>query len=70
VIAARAGLALAVAVCAGQALRVSGAEASWSAPRVLAAGCALVEEDPAVPKCYLRDPFGLVFNIEQSPLIA
>jgi len=37
---------------------------------LLAAGCALVEEDPAVPKCYLRDPFGLVFNIEQSPLIA
>ena len=38
---------------------------------LLSAGCTLVEEDPAVPKCYLRDPFGLVFNIEQrAPLIA
>jgi catechol 2,3-dioxygenase-like lactoylglutathione lyase family enzyme len=33
---------------------------------LLAAGCALLEEDAAVPRCYFRDPFGLVFNIEQS----
>ena len=33
---------------------------------LLSAGCALVEEDPAVPRCYIRDPYGLVFNIEQS----
>ena len=26
-------------------------------------GCELVEEDPAIPRCYLRDPFGLVFNL-------
>ena len=30
---------------------------------LLAAGCTLVEEDPSVPRCYLRDPFGLVFNL-------
>jgi catechol 2,3-dioxygenase-like lactoylglutathione lyase family enzyme len=34
--------------------------------RLLAAGCTIVEEDPAVPRCYIRDPFGLVFNIEQT----
>jgi catechol 2,3-dioxygenase-like lactoylglutathione lyase family enzyme len=34
--------------------------------RLLAAGCTLVEEDPAVPRCYIRDPFGLVFNIEET----
>jgi catechol 2,3-dioxygenase-like lactoylglutathione lyase family enzyme len=33
---------------------------------LLAAGCALIEEDPAVPRCYFRDPYGLTFNIEQS----
>jgi catechol 2,3-dioxygenase-like lactoylglutathione lyase family enzyme len=27
---------------------------------LLASGCAVVEEDPAVPRCYLRDPYGLV----------
>ena len=32
---------------------------------LLAAGCAVIEEDPAVPRCYIRDPFGLIFNIEQ-----
>ena len=33
---------------------------------LLAAGCVLVEEDPSVPRCYLRDPFGLVFNLGQT----
>lgn len=31
--------------------------------RLLAAGCTLVEENPQVPRCYLRDPNGLVFNL-------
>jgi hypothetical protein len=26
----------------------------------------LVEEDPSIPRCYLRDPFGLVFNLGRS----
>ena len=33
---------------------------------LLAAGCAIVEEDPSVPRCYIRDPHGLVFNIEEA----
>jgi catechol 2,3-dioxygenase-like lactoylglutathione lyase family enzyme len=33
--------------------------------RLLAAGCTVQEEDPSVPRCYIRDPFGLVFNIAQ-----
>src|SRR5215472_9561160 len=31
--------------------------------KLLAAGCALIEEDRSVPRCYMRDPFGLVFNL-------
>jgi catechol 2,3-dioxygenase-like lactoylglutathione lyase family enzyme len=31
--------------------------------QLLAAGCTLVEEDPAQPRCYVRDPYGVVFNI-------
>jgi len=31
--------------------------------RLLAAGCTVEEEDPSIPRCYLCDPFGLVFNI-------
>jgi catechol 2,3-dioxygenase-like lactoylglutathione lyase family enzyme len=33
---------------------------------LLEAGCTLVEEDPALPRCYIKDPFGLVFNIGRA----
>jgi predicted enzyme related to lactoylglutathione lyase len=34
--------------------------------QLLAAGCTVVEEDPALPRCYIKDPFGLVFNLGQA----
>jgi catechol 2,3-dioxygenase-like lactoylglutathione lyase family enzyme len=34
--------------------------------RLLAAGCVLVEENPDVPRCYVRDPLGLTFNVRQA----
>jgi len=34
--------------------------------QLVAAGCTVIEENPTVPRCYIRDPFGLVFNIEQT----
>jgi hypothetical protein len=30
---------------------------------LVAAGCTIVEENPSIPRCYLRDPFGLLFNL-------
>jgi predicted enzyme related to lactoylglutathione lyase len=36
--------------------------------RLIKAGCVVVEEDPALPRCYLRDPYGLVFNLGQASL--
>jgi catechol 2,3-dioxygenase-like lactoylglutathione lyase family enzyme len=33
--------------------------------RLLAAGCTLEQEIPSLPRCYIRDPFGLVFNLNQ-----
>jgi catechol 2,3-dioxygenase-like lactoylglutathione lyase family enzyme len=35
--------------------------------QLLQAGCTIVEEDPSVPRCYMRDPYGLVFNIARAP---
>lgn len=35
--------------------------------QLLAAGCTVQEENPAVPRCYIRDPYGLVFNLGQAP---
>jgi catechol 2,3-dioxygenase-like lactoylglutathione lyase family enzyme len=34
--------------------------------RLVAAGCTVVEENPAIPRCYLRDPFGMIFNLSQD----
>ncbi|MFY9719398.1 MAG: VOC family protein [Candidatus Cybelea sp.] len=34
--------------------------------RLAAAGCEIIEEDPAIPRVYLRDPFGLIFNIDEA----
>jgi predicted enzyme related to lactoylglutathione lyase len=33
--------------------------------RLVDAGCTIQEEDPGVPRCYLRDPYGMVFNLAQ-----
>jgi predicted enzyme related to lactoylglutathione lyase len=35
--------------------------------KLLASGCTLVEENPSVPRCYVKDPYGMVFNIGQAP---
>jgi len=34
--------------------------------RLLAHGCTPVEENPAIPRFYVRDPFGLAFNIAEG----
>jgi catechol 2,3-dioxygenase-like lactoylglutathione lyase family enzyme len=34
---------------------------------LLLAGCSVVEEDASVPRCYLRDPYGMVFNLRAEP---
>ncbi len=39
------------------------ADVAATKARLIAAGCTLVEEDPGVPRCYLCDPFGMVFNL-------
>ncbi len=36
--------------------------------RLLAAGGSVVEEDPSIPRCYMRDPFGLIFNLRERAL--
>lgn len=43
------------------------ADVAATRARSRAAGCALVEEDPAVPRCWVRDPSGVTFDIGRSP---
>jgi catechol 2,3-dioxygenase-like lactoylglutathione lyase family enzyme len=34
--------------------------------KLVAQGCSIVEENPGIPRCYLRDRFGLIFNLTQN----
>jgi catechol 2,3-dioxygenase-like lactoylglutathione lyase family enzyme len=33
--------------------------------RLLEQGCTIVDDNPSVPRCYVRDPYGLVFNVAE-----
>jgi predicted enzyme related to lactoylglutathione lyase len=39
------------------------ADVAAAKARLLAAGCVVVEEDAGLPRCYIRDPYGMIFNI-------
>jgi hypothetical protein len=34
--------------------------------RLIENGCILVLDEPAVPRCYVRDPFGLIYNLAET----
>jgi predicted enzyme related to lactoylglutathione lyase len=34
--------------------------------QLITSGCRVENEDPTVPRCYMRDPFGLVFNLAEK----
>jgi len=34
--------------------------------RLVAAGCTIQEENASIPRSYIRDPYGVVFNISQA----
>jgi hypothetical protein len=31
--------------------------------RLVASGCKVVKDEPDFPRCYVRDPYGLIYNI-------
>lgn len=35
--------------------------------RLVGAGCAVVKDEPAVPRCYVVDPFGMMYNLTRRP---
>ncbi len=37
-----------------------------TAARLVRAGCTVIEEDSSIPRLYLRDPFGLTFNLREG----
>ena len=33
---------------------------------LVAAGCEVVEDNPTIPRCYMRDRYGVVFNLDRA----
>ena len=47
----------------GPVLEFYVADVEAAKKELVPAGCRVEQEDPSVPRCYLRDPFGLTFNL-------
>ena len=51
----------------GPVLEVFVTDVENTKKRLVAHGCTIVREDPEIPRCYVRDPYGLVYNIARRP---
>jgi len=47
----------------GPVLEVSVGDVASARTRLVQAGCEVVKDEPDFPRCYVRDPFGLVYNL-------
>lgn len=47
----------------GPVLEVTVANVEEAKQRLVKAGCVIVKDEPAVPRTYVRDPFGLIYNL-------
>jgi catechol 2,3-dioxygenase-like lactoylglutathione lyase family enzyme len=47
----------------GPVLEVAVADLEDAKQRLVANGCVIVKDEPGVPRCYVRDPFGLIYNL-------
>ena len=45
-------------------VRVDDVEAAKK--RLIAQGCTVIKDEPQVPRCYIRDPFGLTYNLRRK----
>ncbi|MGA3188143.1 MAG: VOC family protein [Bryobacteraceae bacterium] len=48
----------------GPVLEVTVADVEEAKARLTKAGCEIVKDEPDFPRCYVRDPFGLIYNIK------
>jgi predicted enzyme related to lactoylglutathione lyase len=47
----------------GPVLEVTVQDVEEAKQRLVKNGCEIVKDDPHFPRCYLRDPFGLIYNL-------
>jgi predicted enzyme related to lactoylglutathione lyase len=47
----------------GPVLEVTVENASEAKERLVTNGCKIVKDEPDFPRCYIQDPFGLIYNL-------
>jgi catechol 2,3-dioxygenase-like lactoylglutathione lyase family enzyme len=47
----------------GPVLEVTVDNVEEAKARLVKHGCQIVKDEPEVPRCYVRDPFGLIYNL-------
>jgi hypothetical protein len=47
----------------GPVLEVTVGDVGEAKRRLVESGCEIVKDEPDFPRCYVRDPFGLVYNL-------
>lgn len=47
----------------GPVLEVSVPSVEDAKLRLVKSGCRIVKDEPHVPRCYIQDPFGLIYNL-------
>jgi len=47
----------------GPVLEVHVGDVESAKQKLLEAGCTIIKDEPQFPRCYIRDPFGLIYNL-------
>lgn len=47
----------------GPVLEVTVPNVAEARSRLVAEGCEVVKDEPEFPRCYVRDPYGLIYNL-------
>jgi catechol 2,3-dioxygenase-like lactoylglutathione lyase family enzyme len=49
----------------GPVLEVFVGDVAAAKQRLIAAGCEVVKDEPGFPRCYVKDPQGLIYNLSK-----
>ena len=49
----------------GPVLEVTVKNVEEARHRLVANGCTVVKDEPDFPRCYIKDPFGLIYNLTE-----
>jgi predicted enzyme related to lactoylglutathione lyase len=47
----------------GPVLEVTVASVEEAKQRLLKQGCKIIKDEPEFPRCYIKDPYGLIYNL-------